>query len=346
MTLPDTMQGLVCRHDGYSGRSEGPTIEKLADWVSLETLPVPQPSGRQVLVKVGLANINPSDLHYIKGEYGQPRRKGVPAGFEAMGTVVAAGEDPAAQGLMNQRVAISVVKSGSGAWATYALTDAGACVPLHPGLRDEDAAALIVNPLTAFAMVRLARDAGAKSFVMTAGASQLCRLMASFGRDEGLTPVAVVRREEHRSLMEGLGAFVLNSARDDFPAMLKQMIGECDPRILLDAVGDEVAAALFGSMGRKSRWIVYGKLSPTSPPLPSLGQLVFSGKVIEGFWLTEWLGAASPEQRREAFETVQERFVSGAWKTDISEIMPLAEAPDRLAGALKGMNRGKVLLRP
>ncbi len=48
---------------------------------------VPEPQDGQVLIKTRLANINPSDLHFIKGEYGQPRRKGLPAGFEGVGDV-------------------------------------------------------------------------------------------------------------------------------------------------------------------------------------------------------------------------------------------------------------------
>ena len=41
MTLPDTMKGLVCREDGYSGRSEGPTIENLSDCIDPRSLCVP-----------------------------------------------------------------------------------------------------------------------------------------------------------------------------------------------------------------------------------------------------------------------------------------------------------------
>ncbi|MEO9789270.1 MAG: zinc-binding dehydrogenase [Aurantimonas coralicida] len=345
--IPDTMQALVLKYDGYSGTAEGPTIADLKDWVSLEEIAVPKPEGRQVLVRIGLANINPSDLHYIKGEYGQPRRKGVAAGFEAMGEVVAAGEDPAAAKLVGQRVAVSVARTGTGAWAQYALTDAGAVVPLAPQMRDEDAAALIVNPLSAWAMVHLAKEHGANSFVMTAGASQLCKLMASLARDLGMHAIAVVRREEHRSTLEGLGAgTVLNTAREDFEEMLLQAMKQNQPKMLLDAVADNHSATIFSAMPAGSHWVIYGKLSQEAPRLPALGQMVFMKKVIEGFWLTEWLGRATPEQRVEAFTEVQKRFISGAWKTDVAETIPLAEAPDRLAGALEGMNRGKVFLRP
>lgn len=346
MTRPQTMPALVLNEDGYSGTSTGPAIERLSDWVSLDNIPVPRPTGGQVLIEVGLANINPSDLHYLKGEYGQPRRKGVPAGFEGMGTVVEAGPTADAS-LIGKRVAFSVVPNGSGGWAKYALTEGAAVAPLMEGLRDEDGAALIVNPLTAFAMVRLVKAHGTKAFVMTAGASQLCKLMASFARDEGLAAIAVVRREDHREMLTTLGAAeVLNAAADDFDAQLQAVVKEHGPTILLDAVADDVSAKIFAAMPRKARWVIYGKLSTDDPTLPALGQMVFMGKVIEGFWLTEWMRKASAEQRMEAFVTAQTRFVKGVWRTDVAEIVPLGEAPERLAGALKGMNRGKVLIRP
>ncbi len=58
------------------------------------------------------------------------------------------------------------------------------------------------------------------------------------------------------------------------------------------------------------------------------------------------MAPASPEARVQAFTEVQKRFLSGAWKTDVAETIALTEAPDRLAAALEGMNRGKVMLKP
>jgi len=346
-SLPDYMKALVLKHDGYSGTAEGPTIERLSDWVELQEIPLPKPSGSDVLVKVGLANVNPSDLHYIKGEYGQPRREGTPAGFEGMGEVVAAGEDEAAQALVGQRVSVSASRGGSGTWAEYALTSASAVVPLHPKLRDEDAAALIVNPVTAWAMVHLVREAGAKSFVMTAGASQLGKLMAPLAKDMGLGTIATVRREEHRSPLEGLGVgTVLNTAREDFEDMLVMAMRQHAPTIMLDAVADKSSAEIFAAMPANSRWIIYGKMSPEAPALPNLGQMVFMKKVIEGFWLAEWMTRASPEQRKQAFTEVQDRFIAGKWTTDVAAKLPLEESVDGLADALSGLNRGKVLVRP
>lgn len=345
--IPAHMKALVLRHDGYSGIAEGPSIASLSDWCALLEVPVPQPKGREVLVKVGLANVNPSDLHYIKGEYGQPRRKGVAAGFEGMGEVVAAGDDEAARALVGQRVAVSVARGGSGVWAQYALTDARAVVPLDPKLSDADAAALIVNPMTAHAMLHLVKDAGAKAFVMTAGASQLGKLMATLAPQMGLASVATVRREEHRSLLEGLGVgTVVNTGREDFEDMLVMAMRQVQPTVLLDAVADRYSAEIFAAMPAGARWVIYGKLSAEAPKLPSLGQMVFMKKQIEGFWLTEWMARATPVTRQEAFAAVQDRFISGAWKTDVAATLSLEEAEEGLAEALSGLNRGKVLIRP
>ena len=345
--IPDNMRALVLRYDGYSGTAEGPSIASLSDWCALLEVPTPRPTGSEVLVRIGLANVNPSDLHYIKGEYGQPRRKGVPAGFEGMGEIVAAGDDEAAQKLIGQRVAVSVARSGSGVWAEYALTDAKAVVPLHPKLADEDAAALIVNPMTAYAMLHLVKETGAKAFVMTAGASQLGKLMASLADEMGLATVATIRSEAHRSPLEGMGVgTVVNTEREDFEEMLVLAMRNVQPVVMLDAVADRHSADIFAAMPAGARWVIYGKLSPESPKLPNLGQMVFMKKRIEGFWLTEWMAKASPEARRQAFTAVQERFVSGAWKTDVAAILPLDDAEDGLADALSGLNRGKVLIRP
>ncbi|MER0238310.1 zinc-binding dehydrogenase [Fulvimarina sp. MAC8] len=343
--LPSKMKALVLDHDGYAETLEGPTLDDLSKWTSLKEIDVPKPGPRGVVVKMALANVNPSDIHYIKGEYGKPREKGTPAGFEGCGTVVAAGEK--AEGLVGKRVAVSTSQGGSGTWAEYAMTDMAAAVPVYDQLRDEDASALFVNPLSAWAMIDLVVEAGAKSFVMTAGSSQLGKLMASLAKERGLHSIATVRREEHRSPLEGLGVgTVLNTARDDFPSMLKQAMKQHSPTIMLDAVGDKASAAIFNAMPTSARWIIYGKMSPEVPDLPNLGQLVFMKKKIEGFWLAEWMGEASPEQKQNAFQAVQKRFIDGQWKTDVAETVSLDDAPKKLAKAMEGMNRGKVLLKP
>ncbi|TIU16741.1 MAG: NADH oxidoreductase, partial [Mesorhizobium sp.] len=86
--------------------------------------------------------------------------------------------------------------SNWGSWAEYAVAEAAACIPLLDTVRDEDGAAMIVNPLTAIAMFDIVKQEGEKAFIMTAGASQLCKLIIGLAREEGFRPVVTVRRDE------------------------------------------------------------------------------------------------------------------------------------------------------
>ena len=97
--------------------------------VEVDETTFPEPKGAQVLVRMEAAPINPSDLallfsaadlenaHYSPGKIvakmpepflsGSRGRHGqrMPVGNEGAGTVVAAGDNPAAQALVGQRVA-------------------------------------------------------------------------------------------------------------------------------------------------------------------------------------------------------------------------------------------------
>lgn len=341
--LPKTMFAILQKEDGYSGRAEGPAISDAAEYLEEAEVPVPTPGPGQVLIRVRVASVNPSDLHFIKGEYGQPRQKGNPAGFEGCGDVVAGGAG--AEGLVGQRVAFVVAQGCSGAWAEYATTDAINCIPLRPDVSDDDGAAQIVNPLTAMAMVDIARQDG-DAFVVSAATSQLGKLMISLGKDLGLNPIALVRREEAVAPLKEMGAAeVLVTSDPDVVKKFAAISAELKPRVFLDAVSDQLSEQLFAAMPNRARWISYGKLSAELPSLTQMGQLIFMGKRIEGFWLTNWMRTTAPQDQIRVVGEVQARFADGRWKTDVSVHLPLRDVVSGLANATKKTD-GKVMITP
>jgi NADPH:quinone reductase-like Zn-dependent oxidoreductase len=343
MAIPAEMEALTLIESGYSGTQEGPVINSFDPYLERRRIAVPTPGKGEVLVAVKRANINPSDLHFIKGEYGLPRVAGAPAGFEGCGQVVAAGEG--AEPLVGKRVAF--VATRSGAWAEYALTDANSCVPVADAIRDEDAAAFFVNPLTAIAMFEEVKAAGSKSFIMSAAASQLCKLIAGLAREEGHHAISLVRRDEHVAHLKELGAaHVLNVTAPGFMQEMTGLIRAEKPRMFLDAVADQLSSDIFFAMPSGAQWVVYGKLSPELPTLSQPGQFVFLDKQIRGFWLTKWLREKPAETVMAAGRKAQEMFASGKWVTEVAATIPLAEAHARLPEALAGANRGKVMLVP
>lgn len=342
MAIPSTMKALLLNEDGYAAKPSGSVLEAMTPYVTLATIGVPTPKASQVLIKVSLASINPSDVMFVKGMYGQPRIKGQPAGFEGVGEVVAAGED--AQKLLGKRVAFATGISGWGSWAEYAVAEASACLRLIDGVRDVDAAAMIVNPLTAIAMFDIVKQEGEKAFIMTAAASQLCKLIMGVASDEGYRAIAIVRRDDQIPLLEKAGAaIVLNAEAPDFKQRLAETCKAEKPRIFLDAVTGPLAATIFNAMPRRARWIIYGRLDQTVTPIQEPGQLIFMQKKVEGFWLTEWMRSTDPDRRGAAVLEAQKRFVDGRWATDVTAIVPLAQAIERVAPELAKPN-GKVFI--
>ncbi|MBO9435093.1 alcohol dehydrogenase catalytic domain-containing protein [Ruegeria sp. R13_0] len=339
--LPSTMRAVVLKHDGYSGTMTGPTITDASEWLVDAELPVPTPGPGQVLIRLRTASVNPSDIHFIKGEYGQPRVKGTAAGFEGCGHVVATGKG--AEGLQGLRVAF--VAAGSGAWAEYVVTQMQMCIPLRPDISDDDGAAQIVNPLTAMAMVDIANEDG-DAFVVSAATSQLGKLMCSLGRDLGLKPIAMVRRAETAPMLKELGAAeVLVTTDPDVARQFAELSAKLKPRVFLDAVMDPLSEQIFCAMPNRARWICYGKLGSDAPTLTQTGQLIFMGKRIEGFWLTNWMMTTPPADQMRVVTEVQARFADGRWKTDVSERLTLGDLISNLADALKTSD-GKVMITP
>lgn len=340
--LPETMFAALQLEDGYSGQATGPVIDDAELYLRAAEVPVPTPSDSQVVVKMIASVVNPSDLHFIKGEYGQPRRKDFPAGFEGCGRIIAAGEK--AKGMIGQRVAFAVSLGGSGTWAQYALTEANTCIPLRDDVSDVDGASLIVNPLTAVAMVDMVK-AHCDAFILTAGASQLGKLMIGLGRDMGLKPIAVVRRGDVAENLKALGATeVLVTSDPDFDAKMKAAMKAHKPRMMLDAVSDQTSADMFVAMPTQARWVTYGKMSPVPPQLDQMGQFIFMNKRIEGFWLVNWMRDTPTADKIKVFGEVQARFADGRWRTDVAVKLPLTEIVSGLGPATK-MTDGKIIIQ-
>ena len=333
--LPRTMRALTLTGDGYSGTAEGPVIADARAYLAVSELPVPALKEGEALIRMKLSPVNPSDLHFIKGEYGASRVQGAPAGFEGVGEVVA-GDTP----LLGQRV--SVAGAGIGAWAEYCVAPTASLIPCHPALSDTDAAAQIVNPLTALALFEIGQRGGA--MIITAALSQLGRMMLAEAKAAGTPAIAVLRRAEQAEEALSLGATDVIVTTSAWEAGAAKTIASLKPRALIDAVGDQATAQLFGMMPGGAVWTSYGKLSAETPTLDALGHLIFMGKRIEGFWLTRWFAETPRENIAETVQTVQTRFINGTWNTQVGETLSLEEALTGLPRALSGP--GKMFIAP
>ena len=340
MTQPTTTLALALREGGFAKAPTPQVPHAMAPFLDLREVALPPLAAGQVLIEVILSPVNPSDLFFVQGGYGQPRVQGQAAGFEGVGRVIASN---GADALLGRRV--SFLGTGTGAWAKHAVSDAALCIPLDDAVRDVDGAALIVNPLTAVALVERARQGG-NAFVLNAAGSQLGRLMLGLARDEGLSPIAVIRRPDEAEALRALGAAeVLVTSDSGFATQAAQAIRALKPRVLLDAVGDQATADLFFAMPSGAAWVSYGKMSDEAPSLTQMGQFIFMAKTIEGFWLSRWLPAAPADRQAAVIRQVQTRFASGQWATRVAADLSLDQAIDGILPAY-ATSSGKVMIRP
>ncbi|MBL8132734.1 MAG: zinc-binding dehydrogenase [Anaerolineae bacterium] len=311
--------------------------------ISLEERPVTPPGRGEVLIRIAAAPINPSDLAFLAGNYGV--RKPLPCvpGFEGGGVVIAVGEgvDPALIG----RTAACFAADSDGTWMEVMRTRAAFCFPANAGIDPETAATLLVNPLTALALLDRAVDSqgATPAIAQTAAASALGQMIARLALERGIAAVHIVRRESQVETLRALGAeHVLNSEAETFDHDFRDLSRKLGVRVCFDAVAGDLGARLLRLMPAGSRLIIYGGLGGESVSA-AVGDLIFRNKAVEGFWLSSWLRDTAAAAR--AWSAVQ-AAAGTTFVTEVRARTALARIGEALADYAQQMSGGKVLIVP
>ncbi len=245
-----------------------------------KTWDAPKPG--QVLIKVEATPINPSDLGllfasadtdnavYSPGKVvaqmpanatrAMKARHGLamPAGNEAAGIVVAAGEG--AEQLMGKRIACV---PGT-AYASYALADTTMAFPVDDSVTAEQAASSFVNPMTALGFTETMKLEGFTGIVHAAAASNLGQMLVKICAEDNIPLVNIVRSEAQVKLLKDLGAtHVLNMTDADFMPRLIDAIAETKAMIGFDPIGGgtlagQILTAMEAAASRGAAFSRYG----------------------------------------------------------------------------------------
>jgi NADPH:quinone reductase len=230
--------------------------------LSLVAVDIAPPAADQVVVRIEATPINPSDLGLLLGpaDVGTARvggstdrpivtmtlpsaamrslagriDKSMPVGNEGAGLVVAAGDSPAAKGLLGKTVAIM----GGAMYAQYRTVQAAACLVLPDNTTAVEGASCFVNPLTSLGMVETMRREGHTALVHTAAASNLGQMLNKVCLEDGVGLVNIVRSPEQAALLRGIGAVhVCNSTAPAFMADLVDALVATGATLAFDAIG-------------------------------------------------------------------------------------------------------------
>ncbi|MBT5105755.1 MAG: NADH oxidase [Porticoccaceae bacterium] len=232
----------------------------------------PIPGDNEVLLEVGAAPINPSDLALlisfaanldtlsVSGSGDQtvtsmelhpammgalkPRMgESMPVGNEGGGVVVDAGVN--AKHLIGKTVGAA----GGAMYSEYRCLPAHSCLVMNEGTTPIEAASSFVNPLTALAFIETMRLENHSAILNTAAASNLGQMLVKICEEDGVPLINVVRKPEQVEVLKKLGAeYVCDTSADSFMADLVDALVATGATLGFDATGGGNGGKLPGQI--------------------------------------------------------------------------------------------------
>jgi NADPH:quinone reductase-like Zn-dependent oxidoreductase len=315
--------------------------------LELRKLPVPEVKGEDVLIRVAAAPCNPSDIAFMRGGYNIRKPVPVVMGFECTGTVVETGSDEMAARLKGKRVSCFSQGMENGTWAEYFITNYRNCLIIRDNINDDQAAALCINPFTAYALFTIAMGKKAAAIIQNGASGQIGTLIRKMARRDHLPVINLVRKEEHiRDLANEGERLVINVNDPAFEAALKEIAGKYQATVAFDAVGGDLSGMILNAMPPGSELIIYGGLSGKFSGMFNPLEIIFKSKTVRGFNLGDWKTEVGDEHFRQVSEELQEMILNEFIFTRIQSIYRLDEIQAALERYIRNMSAGKILFKP
>jgi len=291
----------------------------------------PQPGDGEVVVEVARAGINFADTHATRNDYLAEQSLPLVPGAEVSGRT--------ADG---RRVAALLAAGG---YAERVAVPEALLIPVPDEVDDDSAAALLLQGLTALALVqRCARLEPGETVVVEAAAGGTGSLSVQLAKRAGARVIGLASSAEKRELVSKLGADATVDSRSDD---LREAILAANDGDRVDAVlhmsGGEAFDAELSALAPMGRMVVFGIASREQREV-STAALLRGSKSVVGFWLIHLLARqdlAAP-MIGELFGAV----ASGELEVTVGDVYPLSEAARAHQDLTARRTHGKLLLDP
>jgi NADPH2:quinone reductase len=305
--------------------------------MTLREVPIPVPAARQVLVNIAASGVNFIDLYVREGRYGnQPP---FTPGQEAAGTVVAVGEG------------VTTVKTGDrvawcsvlGTYAQFALAPADRIVPIPDGVSFEQAAAVMLQGMTAHYLAHSAYSIGrGDEILIHAGAGGVGLLLTQVAKSLGARVLVTVSSEEKGALCRDAGADeVILYTQVDFAAEVQRLTAGRGLAVVYDAVGKTTFDKSLLALKSRGTLVLYGSASGPVPPFDP------ERLAKKALYLTRPLLGAYTVTRSELLTRatdVMNAVMKGRLRVKVERTYPLAEAAQAHRDLESRKTTGKLLL--
>lgn len=336
-------QNQAIRIDGFS-------LADPASMMKVVTLPIPEPKEGEALVKILLRPVNPADILGLRGVYPGFAPAQFPAvpGLEGMGVVEKLGAG-CTKVSVGQRVTASQWSDkteGRGTWQTYLTVPERQLVPVPDAVSDEAAAQFLVNPVTAYGMLKNLEVPAGESVLITAAGSVLGRMLIELCKHFGYKSLAVVRRRAAVNELKELGASaVICTADEDLVARVKAETGGKGAWGALDCIAGETTGLCAQAVRNGGTVYVYGVLGGTNV-VAGVPDLLFRDVRLRGWWLSQYLGLSmTHEQAVQVCSEVMGLLAKAVIKPFTGTIYKLEDAAKAVVDSETEGRGGKILLK-
>lgn len=202
-------------------------------------VPVPTLKDGQVLVRNHFAGVNFIDTYFRSGLYKSPSFP-LTLGREAAGEVVAA--HSSVSSLPQAKEGLRVVYmsgAGEGTYSEYSAIPASVILPIPEAVSYENAAAVYLQGLTAWTLVREAANVQAGQWTLVhAAAGGVGLLLVQMLRSVGAKVIGTASSDEKLELVKKNGAeYTINSKTDDLVATVKKITDGHGVDAIFDGIG-------------------------------------------------------------------------------------------------------------
>ena len=295
-------------------------------------LPDPQPADGEVLVRVARAGVNFADTHVTRNDYLAEQELPVVPGGEISGTTPD-----------GRRVAAMLMNGG---YAELVAVPEAALVPVPDEVDDDQAAALLLQGLTAHSLLRVSAklEPGETVVVQAAGGgtgSLAVQLAKRYGAGR---VIALASSDEKRELALSLGADAAVDSRSE--SLGEEIVAANDGEqvdVVLEMSGGEPFEQCLRALAPFGRLVTFGIASREENTVRT-GHLLRNSRGVIGFWLVHLF--RKPELLREGLQEILGAAAAGEVKAVISDVRPLSDVRAVHEDLAARRTQGKMLLDP
>jgi len=307
-------------------------------------LPIEAPGSGQLRVRVRAAGVGSTDLMLLAGRYRYAPKIPVVPGYEVAGAVDAIGAGVTGFQL-GQRVAALTVY---GAFAEILVREAEHFLPIPDGVSDRDAAAVILNYVTAWQMIhRFAKVTPGGTALVTGAAGGVGTAALQLLRLAGMKTYGAASASKH-GIVRSLGAIPIDYRAGSLDRLTRALEPE-GVDCVFDAVGGANIGPCIGALRRGGTLVGFGFMG-ASGTISTLAMFanIFLGARLRGrrgtFYGITMLYRKDPGPLREDLPKIFALLAEKKIDPLIYRTFPLLEAGRALELLAAGSVEGKIVL--